>query len=1046
MALALAVAPGPALASATATPRAEAEASVPSAPALGERPASAPLPRPSHDPAASGPWRGGWVGPEEPAEPELEGPPLEALEAAGPRAPRLGQVEPEAAASEAAASPPHRPPTGRGGRFTVLFSGQMGGLGERLVGFEELGPFSDPQATVSAGPFAGRWAYRQGPLLAFSPGRLTPRQAWQSFWSGGGVRLQAAPALSLVETDRAFVASGAWPGRAPEAWLGPWLGGALREGGFPEARVRRVARFVATRGTERWIVLSLDGKAPPLSRFARPEAWDRVESGELTAHAPGAKPLPVWAMSRPYGSGPRRLRLWQTWAQKAGPQLLRVDLGNALEVGGSPAAEAQRQASLGALKRLGLDLLVPGPRELSLGPEDWARLSEAAGVVLAANLSTKEEAWRRPEAWCRRRLAGVDVGVVGLVDDQALRQAGLVGPGLPWQAIEPLGAGRQAVEAAWAAGCDLVLVATNLKGQALQSLRGMVGVTAILADFQPLPGNHFEQAIHVTGGSRPRQSLPLLLASSSPSRVGRLTLAWEQGPTRRLQVVSVASEAQLVGDGWPADPALALEREALADRAKAEGQAVVLPAPQAIAEAAASQGLSLPPRWTEASWSLLMAKALRRATGAEVGVFRRRPVALRPPGPIDREALALRWLREEDPVVAVDLKGSSLRALAKGAQEHWVFAGYDPEHHRLDGRAVVDDERLRVALPAGLAWEEPWGSALEGAPRHLRWQEAGPASWRAGPQGQALPVALAVSRALEAWGEQLGGAQGPAFAAALARALSPDETPEGAPWRWVVRLDDWQGTATRVAPTGQEAYGAVRNSRVNAPASWALGLKGRASMALEQGPWTWEGRMRAAYRRVTLQALGKAEQVQEAEDEVSFFGEGRRYLGAWDGPAVYANSNVVTEFLPDPGKPRRLELNAESGLALGAWGGLSSLRLGGVLRNDLANPNRMEPGGRLEAGGRWPLAPWRLPGELKLSLEATHYLPVPGDGADRLGSLVNAVGTYALPLGDHLKVEWVADALAFRGKGGQDPWGSNLELRVGLGLDLGYKPLTGLWF
>jgi hypothetical protein len=452
-------------------------------------------------------------------------------------------------------------------------------------------------------------------------------------------------------------------------------------------------------------------------------------------------------------------------------------------------------------------------------------------------------------------------------------------------------------------------------------------------------------------------------------------------------------------------------------------------------------------------WGRMVANVLRASTGAEVAIARVMPMRTLTFGPVSQLAMES-WLETGDRLVQTTLSGKALKALAAkdAASARLAFSGYDPATQKVAGYALNDDELYLVTTTDQVARHALYGDAFAKRPLSERWLRH-PDGWARpyaeGERTELREMILAYWKALKA---RHAGAFDAGYLKEYRAALASGD--QWAAPRWAIALDDGQLLLNSFQNRNNQPFSQVRNTRVNTPNSFALGGKGKLAVVYDGPDVAWENRIKSIYRRATLTQSG-AEVTQETDDEIVLTSEARlRALQMPLSPNAallpFVNTNFTTEFTPGQlngvDKPRRAELNGIAGLILNPGFGLKEVRAGAVLKNDLANPGALEPGVQAIAiyeqkvSDAWPAI-------ARAGLDVTHYFATPTDKPDRLGLLADLTAGLTIPLWDHFSFTVSGDYFMFRGKvPTTDVLGSSLDVKIGLGYALGFKPFYGVWF
>ncbi|MEB3328088.1 MAG: hypothetical protein VKQ33_02515 [Candidatus Sericytochromatia bacterium] len=957
------------------------------------------------------------------------------------------------AATEATTAPPAPAATPTPAAAHLIYTGLTGGLTQARVEFAPLWTMFDAALSppFRAGGFREDNVFRLGSRLLYTDqGPLTLRDL-ERFLSDGACTFGPPEPVALVQTDDALVLEVGTGG-----WGLPAFGELVERAGrfhTSRGRVVRRHRVVNAAGTPLFLLDATDASLDPCAPLAPAAEWEMVPAASIDLsrmERDGTlRRTRLLAAARPLGQGPRRSHLVRRWRAEAPQQTLHVDLGDALEPGTSEGARVRRAFTMKHLGELGLDALVPGETELALPANEWAQLAAVVPLV-AANVEPLDAALPRPPGVLRRKLGPLRVALVGLTDDRSFEATGLAGPGAHWKVAPPLEAAAatlaQLRQLPLVDRPDLVVLATNVRDDRLQVMRQLDGASVVLADMDGLPGEVVEETVAVGGEERARGRKPLMVARSSPSRVGRLTAAFAEVGTRR-NLVRLHNEAILVTDKLPAEPRWRHELNVLTDRHQRKRRELLLPDLRELDEAGEPLGL----RFDTSRWNTLVAQLVWTRTGAEVAILRRLPLDYKVIGPVSRLA-AERWLEVEDRLVDVVLPGKAIKALAAGARGALSVAGYDAGSGQALGGPISDDELYRVTTTDVTMRLPLLREHFRKRPMQDRWQRIPGQGLRPAATG-GDPVTLRdhVLDTLKALKQRHGGAFDAAYRAELKAWLTPNG--RGGPPRWTVRLDDGELLTNALRGAEDPAFSQVRNTRATAPSSLTLGGRGRLAVLYDSQDWGLEQRARGIYKRTTLTREGK-EVVQETDDELALTSEVRLKRLSMLAPVgtvtPFGSGTYTTEFVPDTAegvtKPRRSELAAIAGLLWAPGGAEREWRVGLALKNDLANPGMLEPGVYVAGGWERSLAPV-LPARFKSGVELFRYAGTPTDTPDRLGLAATLNAGLAIPLWDRLTLNVGADWFVFTGKvAATDRLRASADFRVGLGYSLAWKPLHRLWF
>ena len=875
-------------------------------------------------------------------------------------------------------------------------------------------------------------------------GRLTTTAARAAF-AGRGLAL-AGPPREVPALDSDYTTVIQAPGDEPAGWLVPWLAKQdAAAGTYPDVHVAsgKLWPVHGADGSVLWL-FAADGRLPEAAALRDPLRW-LWASAAVMDFARAGRPGQARLFGHRLGMAARDVvaRRWR--ARTPGP---RVDTGNLVETLDTPYAEATIDETLAAIPGMRLDALVPYENELALPRPRLERLAKAAPLV-AANLTAPPGIALAPY---RLVTAGhLRVALVGLADTAWLAERGLLGSPGGWQGEAPLPALERALAAAQLDGADLVVVVTNMARERLEPLRTDPRLAAVITrqgQGSDWTYQTYERTAVRADAANAREPAPLLLAGVNRLQVGQLVLTARRVAGRPNPVVVAVRERVTTPaerDADDPDPARGWRVHEL-NRQIREHTEAVLPEFREVAlrhPEVAKLGGSASTQFQRPQWSALAAGFLRRAAGAEVAAV--------PPlaggsilhGEVPR-TIALQWLPSE-PVAIATLTGAQLAALAaRPADRPLTFAGFDPAARLVGGRPLVESERYTVATTQALARGSAYAEIFaDGAHTDLVLRGTGLADAPRGLPGHVAlrDVTLAALDALKARHGRFDDAFIDAVAAAMlddGHALAP---------RWVVAVKDAQGSLSRFGGANRASFTQVANSHVNKEDSTLAGFGGKASVTYSSDVLDWENKLESRYQRADFP--GGNSPAKKLDDDLGLTTELRARLfkltardRSWD-LTPYTNASYLTEFTPTPRddggeNPRRQEIDGAAGIVLGPLGPFQELRLGTLLKDDLARPTGgYQPGLQLGTKIEQPVGPLTLAAQADLR----HFFPTAEDTPADLANLAQLSAEVKLPVWGGLGLALGCDLYLFNGKlPATQAFGASLAPRLGLTFDGSFKP------
>ena len=772
-----------------------------------------------------------------------------------------------------------------------------------------------------------------------------------------------------------------------------------------------------------------------------PAFWDRGEMNRIDIDGARVFELPLNLAQ----IGPRAtlVRRFVAEALSAGATPLVVDLGS--QNGDLGLDDLQRaRIDLGALRRLGYEIVVPFEFELGLGASALADLKKEFGGFgfLAANLQTKTAGLIEPTRVVT--IGGARFGLVGLVDPAI--KGSLRGRVLgDWTFEDPVSAVTREVRRLRLSGVDAVIVLSNLPPHLNAEVAQRVsGIDAIVADLH-VRWSPESVRVRVDLPDRPysRPGSPALVARGFANGlgVGRLEAEIAADGRPGFHLAALRHELASVTDRVPNDLALATEVRSLREASRRDRGEMLVPSfvelETALPKLKTYDSTTAQGRISKRMWEEFMARLLRRRALAEVAIIR--ALSHFPPliGKLHEDEVR-EWLWTGETIVSLDLRGGDLRQiLDEDSAGELVLSGLDRATGLLNGRPLDDGALYRVAT-TDLLFEGARFRAFERGRRVRKAFHLGPDGLTNSGAGGSVPLRELV---LDELRRVRGSFKGDDQIQRVAALLAADPPFEKLSTFFFDRPTLFGSLAQGF---GNKAYGQVPESRATAQKSSLFGLAGRFRLVQDRQGFTTEYGATLAYSRQTTTSGAGQRTTQELTDDLrtditlrpKISGGARRF-----GP--FARVIFDTEFTPtvnpQTGKsnPRQVALSGEIGLMKARGRRWRAVELGGVVETDISRHTLLAG-----ASARAEFQAGR-PGRLNYRLRNdVTWFAYTGDADDSVLSLrYNMVHEVLFPLFDELSLSVAADGFLFRGAGpATNKPGFSLMLRVGLTYDRLWKP------
>jgi hypothetical protein len=738
----------------------------------------------------------------------------------------------------------------------------------------------------------------------------------------------------------------------------------------------------------------------------------------------------------------RRVAALQDRLSRDASHSLRVDLGNLVSNRWHPAATGS--LDLAVLHEAHYDALVPYQNELQLSPSELATVARQV-PLLAANLTPKVPAAPLFRRSLTVKVGDRTIGLVGVVDDQALSEIGVGTEGSPWEVEDPIEAAKDAVSDLSDSSPDAIVVVTNVHDERLFKLReALSGVAAIVAAPFGHGGSHSLEEQLVLSDEDSSSGSSAMVTGVTREQLADLRLEFK-GEGDHPSLSRVTSSLQPLEMPDHVDGHLYDRLSEILARHPGWKSDLLLPS-WAVLVASESVGPPEDP-WKAlgpAALTRLEASTLRRLTHAEVAMVR--TLSIRPTSAAVTDGELTEWLSGNDRVVTMSLKGSEVKDLAQLSGKHddfLGFAGYQPDKEWVDGRplnpdgayrVVTTDRTLRLALLA---------ETVKDHPVHP-WSR--PGGRDSTPLREALMDDLARLKR-----EQHG------FSAGYLRELRARLQDEGLVLEPKVTLgaDDLSFNLNDVQVFNGQSYARVRNTQINTLNSLTWGGSGKLRALYDTSPLAWENRATLGYNRVVLQVrnlnfMSVSSNAAQGMSELRAKAWSLRVPVATATLVPYVNGTYTTAFPPPdwaPQVPLPEELVNGMGLVWYPGSVLRELRAGAIAKSDFVDPRQqVQPGFQAGAVLEQKFGDDKAT-VIDLTVDYKNYLPTPLDNETDLGMTTAISLRCKVPIWDGVQFSVGLDSLLFQGK---LPTNSTLGVAVtptvGLSFSTSWKPQYGVFY
>lgn len=763
-----------------------------------------------------------------------------------------------------------------------------------------------------------------------------------------------------------------------------------------------------------------------------PYRWEPITGaqGRLKHNGQEAR---LMMLARTLGSWDRRMKQIRHMLHDR-PESLLLSVGNSIDRPIAAAGDQARKESWAALKTLPFAAFLPSQAEFRLPVGQFSKLSQDLPLV-AANVVPPDPAITLPP-YRIVDVHGSQVAIVGVVDREGLRDAGVAKADAGWTVHDPYATARKTVAELRKQGISTIILLTDLAHAELQKLESEIqDVSLIVGAARTVSTDQsYTQEMRYDWPAEARHPMTPLTVCPRPYRIGRVRMMLDKD-YRHEYLLSTEHEARRIGDEPAADEHLAWHVVDLNDAQSRHLDYPLLPNVRSLGVGATVDSGDMT-RWrmyTNAQWTRIAASIVRERIGAELVLLPKLPMFTNVAGQIPAYMVA-GWLAGDDRLYRVALTGAQLQQITTldGEFHRVVGAGFDPGVNKVGGRDLNASERY-VAIVSDRVMDNARFSNVFAEIRK-----------QATVVGDLRPLVLGVLEAT-----RMATPDYPAGAVDRFNRWMTDDGSRLTP-RWALSLDDVGVDALSIQNVNQSPYTQVRNARINTADNSALGGSGKLSLAFSSEAISWLSRVKALYRYTQLKEKG-----QETADDLVYSSELRLNLfqvplGKSAIPLTpYLTASYDTEFTPSINtttntlNPLQQDFDGIAGLALSPGGAWQDVKLGMIGRYDLA-ANLFRPGLQLATGFEQVLSAsypvkFRFAGDLRYYMQAAKPTP------DQLGFLGDLSASVVLPIWQNLNLTVGVTGLVYRGQAApQDVWGLSVNPTVGISYNGVWKPQWGV--
>jgi 2',3'-cyclic-nucleotide 2'-phosphodiesterase (5'-nucleotidase family) len=738
-------------------------------------------------------------------------------------------------------------------------------------------------------------------------------------------------------------------------------------------------------------------------------------------------------LARTLGSWDRRMNLIQRLITDR-PHSLLLSVGNSIDRARATAGDQARKESWAAIKKLPYDAFLPSQAEFRLPVGQFRQLSEDLPLV-AANVVPPDESIKLPP-YRIVDVQGTPVAIVGIVDREGLRDAGVAKNDAGWTVHDPYKAARNTVADLRKQGYATIVLLTDMSHAALNKLETDISdVSLIVGDARTVSTDQsYTQEIHYDWPAEARHPQTPLTVCPRPYRIGRVRLMLDKD-YRHTYLLSATHEARRIGDEQPGDPRLAWHVVDLSDAQSKHLDYPLLPDVRSLGISSTIQSGDMT-RWrmyTSLQWTRIAAGIVRERIGAELVLLPKLNMFTNIAGQIPAYMVAS-WLAGDDRLYRIELTGAQLQQISTQDTEFQsiVGAGFDPKVNKVGGRDITSNERYVAIVSDRVMDNARFSNVFSDARRGAQ------------SVGDLRPLVLGTLEAT-----RLASTPYPAGAADRFTRWMGDDGATLAP-RWAVSLDEVGVDALSIQNHNQKTYAEVRNARINTQDNSALGGSGKLTIGYSSSAINWTSKAKAVYRQMQL-----IDKTQETADDLVFSSELRLNLfqipvGKSALPLTpYLLASYDTEFTPSLNtatntlNPLQQDFDGIAGLALSPGGPWQDVKLGLIGRYDL-HASLFRPGVQVATGFERVISD-QFPVKLRLGGDLRYYMSVATPTPDQLGFLGDVSAALVVPIWQNLNLTVGVTGLIYRGQAApQDIWGASVNPTVGISYGGVWKPQWGV--